>query len=919
MNRSLFILSTIFVITLLLHGSVSKYRERFQVSNRAPNTEIGSLMSRMSNLDAQERTLKDRRYQSRLLTRGKRSELKNIKGALKDQYEKIVCDGVPQFEDVDLDDFSNATNESGVLSFNKTYHKGVWNEENSRCVHPFSRDRPDVVCSDYSVKCAKEGTDKLTHRVGKDRGDVCEFDRCPIYCKHYNLECYQLLNRNGEHFFVPVDAVRSNCLDPLDNNHEHCVEPIPENCPKRQLYFYDDDNLTIRSNEYTPNVHDQGKCVYTHNIIDRPVFDSYDAAASNCSDRRANKKCYSPNGRNHFLETSHRLNRFDCSYYDEPVVCNQLSEISCPESSLYYSIKDSLFDSEDGIFYRNYESKTVPQTLSKDSSGYACVHSRPSDSMLETELQESCSTNCFPGDGSEPAILKSGTLNSDNSKCVVLDCYESSQKKTTEDCEDVLYYHYAEDNITLVAGNKTKQVVNNVCTYDVPSNVPNPVFSTETEAYANCPNMEPEKICYYTASNGDVRSERHSLNRISCSYDGERPGCSDRLDTDLSCPGTTTYYKIDSPVSYNGGGEASREVLSEEVPNRLKPNSPDHFVCSPGPSSPGYLSNPQEQCQIDCFSPTSGAARVKVQGAVNEDRCLVSHHCYDTERLLECSENSTYYKLGEGEFDIYGNFVYPLEKEIKSHTLLNNSCHPTPSSAGYGSLPTSCSKECYPDDGGVKRILTAPVEGPRCVLSNCYPHNTDVRCSSNAIVYKDNNDGAYQPNDTYTFTQERMVVPYIPEGDRCILDLPDDDSYYQNTSLACEAQCYEGTNLVTKQGTWDASESICRVRECKACGAENNLETVRKYTLTDYYRDRGEAVFDVETRKVNTALKDKVCEPVELPDGFTLSNACSYENCYRTEGDPTSRFTATGTIRAQNPTRCVVSDCFPSYRGLRYE
>ena len=917
-NRSLFILSTIFLIAVLLHGSVSKYRERFQVSKGAPNTEIGSLLHRMSILDTGESDLKHGIYQSRLRRATKRSQLKDIKDDLKDQDKKTVCDKVAQFENLDLEDYSNATNESGVLRLKKTHHKGTWNEDKFECEHPFSRGSPHVVCSDYSVKCAKEGTERLTHRVGKDKGDTCEFAKCPIYCKHYNMDCYELLTRNGEHFFVEVDGVRSNCLNSLDDNHQQCVEVIPENCPERMLYYYDDDNLTIRSKQYTRNLDDYGKCLYTHNVSDRPVFDSYEAAASNCSDKPAIKKCYSPNGRNQFLETSHHLNRFHCSYHDEPLICNQLSEISCPESSLYYSIEDSLFDSEDGIFYRKYVSTSVPQTLTKDASGYACVHSRPSDSTLESELQQSCSTTCFLGDGSEPAMVKTGTLNSDNSMCTVSDCYERSQKTTTEDCDDMTYYHYADDNINLISANKTKQVVNNACTYDLPPNAPNPVFSTETEAYANCPNMEPQKHCYYTDPNGDVLLESHSLNRNSCSYEGERPGCSDTIHTDRSCPGTTTYYKIDSPVTYNGG-EASREVVSEEVPHRLKPDSPDHFVCSPGPPSAGYLSDPQEQCHVDCFSPTSGAARVKIQGALNDDRCVVSDNCYDTERLVECSENTTYYKLGEGEFDGYGNFAYPIETEIKYHTLLNNSCHSTPASPGYGSLPRTCSKECYPEDGGAKRTVTAPVQGSRCVLSNCYPHDRGTQCNSNATVYKSNDDGAYQSNDAYTFTQTRSVVPYISEGDMCLLDLPDDDVHYENTSLPCEARCYEGTNLLTKRGSWDASESICRVPECKACGAQNNLATVYKHTLKNYYDHEARAVFDVETRRVDTLLNDEVCEPVDLPDGFTLSDACSYENCYRTEGDLSSRFTGRGRISAQNPTRCVVSDCFPPYHLLRDE
>ena len=66
----------------------------------------------------------------------------------------------------------------------------------------------------------------------------------------------------------------------------------------------------------------------------------------------------------------------------------------------------------------------------------------------------------------------------------------------------------------------------------------------------------------------------------------------------------------------------------------------------------------------------------------------------------DCAESTTYYKLEEGSHDTEGNYLYRVSSSTVPQTLSDNVCEFTPAPSGYGSLPTNCSKDCYPADGG---------------------------------------------------------------------------------------------------------------------------------------------------------------------------------------------------------------------------
>ena len=996
---------SVLVVIIFLYSMNIREKEGFS------ETEIAGLRRQMSELDATESTIRDRRYFDRLNIRKKRVELMQLKNTLSESYAKDVCDKVPQFEEMNPSDLSKASLQDGKLSFKKTYHKGTWDEEDSECVSPFPKKQ---ICSDYTVNCASEGTNNLVHRIGVDNGDSCEFDSCPIYCLSYNEDCSELRTRAGEHTFHPITGVRSNCVNPLDDNMAECIEAVPENCPQKPYYYYDDNNITIRSNLSTRSVDASKTCRYERSVTDRPTFNTMEQAMSNCSGMSAFKECYSPNGPGRFLHSTHRLDRSGCFYPGDPGTCKSFSELTCPSSPPYYTVRGSVFDSQAGEFYKSYDSSTVPQSLSRDSSGYVCVHTQPSGTMSPSELYNTCESSCFSGDGSEPATTKSGSINSDRSTCVVPDCYAASQKIHPSDCPEQSYYYYDTDNLTVLSGNKTKDVVQNACVYSIPTDASLPTFDNEDAARDSCGGMYGTKVCYYEQSNGDVLSETHSLDRNTCAYIQERSNCMDTVSTGSSCPGTTTYYKTDSNVTYEGSGRARKTVLSENVSNQLTASSPTEFVCSQSPPSPGYSLQPE--CTMECYTPTSGTARVNVSGVLEGDQCVVFSDCHQTRRLSECSDTTTYYKLGTGEFDGSGRYNYPIETEVLTYTLDNNVCEQTPASTGFGSLPTECNKECYSALGGPSRLVSGTVTPSGCTIEDCYdteqltecsegttyytldagsfdgsgnfqknvesvriPHTvqdnecviqsaptgygplptdcskvcypgdggdprevTGIATSSNCImsdcfetrhqsseapiisgytfddgsecvdsgtgtIYRAN-DGEFLSDDTYMFTQDKKEVPYTQnENGEC--SLLSANPGYGESPVDCTAVCYDGTESISKSGSWDSTDTTCTVPDCKACGAENNQVDVYKHTFNRYDMWNQKAIFDVDTQSVPTALNSSnICEIGELPAGYTLSNQCTYDNCHRVEEDPSTRYTKTGVMIGSD--KCEVRGCF---------
>ena len=900
MGRLVFLVCLAALLVLLYSMSVPKVEKFTQ-------TEIGKLMTHMSELDSTEAVLNERRYSNRVNIHKKKADFKEFEAALSQSYKQDVCDNVAQFEEMNTSNLSNATNQDNVLLVKKSYHKGTWDSETDTCLSPFPKEQN---CSDYTVDCASEGTNSLVHRIGEDNGDSCKFDSCPIYCTSYNEECYELRAREGDFSFSEVSGVRSNCVNPLDDNVATCVEPVAENCPQKEFYYYEDDNITITSNFATRTVDSANVCRYSRDITDRPTFGTMMEAMSNCSGMSAVKECYSPNGPNRFMHSTHRLDRFGCFHQGVPGICKTFSELSCPESLPYYTVEGSVFDSAQGALYKTYESSTVPQYLSAEGMDYVCVHSQPTGTLTGGELSSSCEGVCFLGDGTEPAVKKSGSMSANRSTCTITDCYANSQKVRPEDCPERSYYYYDRDNTMVLSSNKTKDVVQNECVYSIPNTAPQPNFEAEDAARSNCAGLLVSKLCYYEDSDGDVRSESHSLNRNDCSYIGERSGCMSTVSTGAPCPGSTIYYKTGDAVVFDGAGRASRNVVSESVSNTLTADSPTHFVCSEGAPSPGFAS--QAECSVDCFTTTSGQTTTNVEGVVEGDQCVVSTDCHDSARLTNCSQTTTYFKLGAGSYDGTGQYIYPMDKATVNHTLVNNACEPGSASSGFGSMPSECSIDCYPTDGGPRRTVTGSATSSQCVIFDCHETQQVPDCTENTnrgmgTVFKANNDGEFLSNDSYTFTQEKKTVPYTKAPDGACSTVIANPGFSES-SVDCKAVCYEGAKSVVKTGSWDSTQTTCTVEDCKACGATNNQAEVYKHTFNNYNIWSQTAIFDVETQSVPTSLTSSdICERVEIPVGYSTSDQCSYDDCHRVEGDPSTRYTKSGSIVGSY--KCEVKEC----------
>ena len=799
MGRLVFLVCLAALLVLLYSMSVPKV-EKFK------QTEIGKLMTHMSELDSTEAVLKERRYSNRVNIRKKKADFKEFEAALSQSYKQDVCDNVAQFEEMNTSNLSKATNQDGALVFKKTYHKGAWDTDTEKCISPFPKEQ---TCSDFTVDCATEGTNSLVHRIGEDDGDSCRFDSCPIYCLSYNQECYELRTRGGEHSFVMATGVRSNCVNPLDENVATCVEPVAENCPQKEFYYYEDDNSTITSNFATRTVDTSNVCRYTRDITDRPTFSTMASAMSNCPGMSAFKECYSPNGPGRFMHSTHRLDRFGCFHEGEPGICKTYSELSCSASQPYYTLQGSVFDSAQGALYKTYTSSTVPQYLSAEGMDYVCVHSQPTGTLTSGQLSSSCQGSCFLGDGTEPAVMKSGSMSANRSTCTISDCYATSQKVRPEDCPEESYYYYDTDNTTVLSSNKTKEVIQNACAYSTPTEAPQPNFDSEAAARSNCAGLPVSKVCYYEEAGGDMRAETHALNRNDCSYTGERSGCMSTVSTGSPCAGSTTYYKTDATATFDGSGGATKQVSSESVSNTLTASSPTHFVCSQGSPSPGFAS--QAACSIDCYTVASGASRTNVDGVVEGDRCVVSSDCYDSARVTSCSETSTYYKLGAGSYSGTGQHTFPMETETVSHTLANNACNPGSPSSGFGALPTDCSVDCYPMDGGPRRTATGSATPSQCVIDNCYETQQVTDCSESTTYYK-LDTGRFDGAGNFEQGIQSISVPHVVENNQCVIAPA--PSTYSSLPTTCSKLCYPADGGTTRTVTGTASSSNCLMTDC---------------------------------------------------------------------------------------------------------
>ena len=690
---------------------------------------VDELVTQIGDQESSESEIRTRIQADALAEAEKTTSLQSDSYRITRDVEKADCLALAKFESMSASNLSSARHQEGALLLTKSYHKGEWDDDKGQCTNPGSETADRIDCAQTRVECADSNSNRLAVRVGRqdsNMSDTCVFDACPIYCLSYGVNCWELKSNQGDHFFEGKPDGRSNCVDASHENNGVCVEPVVQNCPDKFYYFYDTDKTTIRSNLQSVTLSSDYRCVYTK-PVDQITFDTLVEAQESCTEMATTKSCYAPNGSGQFSHSQHTIDRSVCRYPSEPSVCMEYSELSCPNSPEYYSVRSSSYDSAAGVYRRTFSSSTIPQRLELQSDGgYLCAHTQPSGGITQSQLASECSASCFLGDGTASPVTKSGSVNS-QSECLISDCHETSQQRDVSSCPLQSYYYYAGDNTTISASPKTKAVSSfNQCTYSIPDSAPLPNFESRALALDNCGGLPSTKVCQYTDSSGSVASETHPLDRTECSYTGERSGCSSGFAAGTDCPGTTVYSKVNDDVVYFDG-TARKMISSTTLSHKLRSSSGGGFTCEAQVAPSGFVANPD--CSIDCYTQNGGATMQTIQGSVEGGECMVSSGCFDSAQLTECSESTTYYKLGAGTYDGSGNFEKPVQSTTVAHTLDNNNCVETPPPIGYDAVPSLCSNTCFPSNGAASRQVTGSVTGSNCVITDCYENQKVVPSS----------------------------------------------------------------------------------------------------------------------------------------------------------------------------------------------
>ena len=483
MRRGIFLLLVLAVALLFcFYRPISRKIEPFV-------SPVDELITQIGDQESSEAEIKTRIHEDAIVEAEKSTSLRSDSYHITREVNKANCMSLAQFETMSTSNISSARHQEGALLLSKSYHKGEWDDEKGRCINPVAEGPDKIDCTQTRVECAASNSDRLSVRVGRqdtNLTDTCAFDACPIYCLSYGADCWELKSNQGEYFFQEKTDARTNCVDASDENMGNCVEPLVQNCPDKLYYYYDTDNITIRSNLQSVTVSSDYRCVYTK-PTDIVTFDTLAEAQASCTGMSAVKSCYTPGGSGQFSHSEHALDRAVCSYPTEPSVCMDYSQLSCPDSPEYYSTGTSAYDSAAGVYRKSFTSSTVPQSLElQTDGGYACTHTQPSGALLQSQLTSACSARCFLGDGTVSAITKSGSVNSLN-ECMISDCHETSQRIDVSSCPTQSYYYYGADNTTINSAPKTTQVNSyNQCSYSIPGSAPVPNFETQALAAANC-------------------------------------------------------------------------------------------------------------------------------------------------------------------------------------------------------------------------------------------------------------------------------------------------------------------------------------------------------------------------------------------------------------------------------------------------
>jgi len=436
--------------------------------------------------------------------------------------------------------------------------------------------------------------------IGAEKSGTCVFDNCPVYCASHGDTCTQLTtDLAGDSYFNYVQG-KSNCVDSHHNTDNlSCIAPTKENCPPKNVYYYEKD--TIKERPAVVSVNADMKCVYEPPADDSSVvyFMTREDALRNCRGMPSERTCYTAHPKS-FEHGTYSLDRTTCTYNDEPPNCILESDLRCEGSVKNFELVGETYDDTRGIKTDVYSQNDVPDTLTPMGKNYTCV-------SVQT-TPPNCADVCYTSDGKYAPKLRKGTM-VDNT-CYISDCFSKPQRRFVGDCEAEPYYFYASDNETVLQGFKNTSVSDtNECVYDTP-NDGRVVFASLNDAKTNCRGAEGSIKCF---DRNTSTLNTHLLNRNTCQYDGAPASCESVAVGDI-CEGETTFQRYSQDITTDADGTLRRNVIQTTLPNTYSSTDGVRFQCGAPPTPTGYEN---EVCGVSCYGTFK-------PGVVENNECVVT-------------------------------------------------------------------------------------------------------------------------------------------------------------------------------------------------------------------------------------------------------------------------------------------------------
>ena len=253
---------------------------------------------------------------------------------------------------------------------------------------------------------------------------------------------------------------------------------------------------------------------------------------------------------------------------------------------------------------------------------------------------------------------------------------------------------------------------------------------------------------------------------------------------------------------------------------------------------------------------------------------------------VDCSGSATtYYKLDNGSYDSAGNYTYNVLSSVVPHTLEGNTCVPGTAPSGYDEQLSTCSRTCFPTEGGPSHSVTGTVSGNTCVISDCHDGEQITDCSESTTYYKLDN-GSYDGQGNYTYNVLSNVVPHTLEGNTCV---PGTAPGYGAQPTVCSQTCFPMTGGPARlvRGTVSGTSCVmsnCHDKEQSSPSAPSTptggtAPTISGYTFDDgsaygisstdadliYYSGKGRFFPHISSTDECANLCDSICDCV----GFT--------------------------------------------------